>query len=160
MGLKGRFNETARADDHLLSEARYSVARCNGDRIVDQDEPALLALNECLRDSYAIDCARGVAKWNRTIKAAGIDFELTLPHRGFHRAIGDWAAVKAAPDGSIISAEEWERCRDQWLPTDAERAFVGSLMQGVTAPGKFAGWIAPPARGINHQPLDFDYVRL
>jgi len=33
-------------------------------------------------------------------------------------------------------------------------------MQGVTAPGKFAGWIAPPARGINHQPLDFDYVRL
>ncbi|MBF6559221.1 MAG: benzoyl-CoA 2,3-epoxidase subunit BoxB [Candidatus Binataceae bacterium] len=160
MGLKGRFNETARADDHQLSEAQYSVARCDGDRIVDRAEPALLALNECLRDSYAIDCARGVAKWNRAIKAAGIDFELTLPHRGFHRAIGDWAAVKVAPDGSIISPAEWERRRDEWLPTGAERAFVGSLMQGVTAPGKFAGWIAPPARGINHQPLDFDYVRL
>ena len=26
-------------------------------------------------------------------------------------------------------------------------------------PGKFAGWIAPPAKGIYGQPLDFDYVR-
>ena len=25
--------------------------------------------------------------------------------------------------------------------------------------GKFAGWIAPPARGINNQPVDFEYVR-
>jgi len=33
-------------------------------------------------------------------------------------------------------------------------------MQRVVEPGKFAGWIAPPRRGINGQPLDFDYVRL
>jgi len=30
----------------------------------------------------------------------------------------------------------------------------------VSAPGEFAGWIAPPVRGINHQPLDFEYVKL
>jgi len=24
---------------------------------------------------------------------------------------------------------------------------------------KFASWIAPPARGINNQPADFEYVR-
>ena len=24
---------------------------------------------------------------------------------------------------------------------------------------KFANWIAPPARGINNQPVDFAYVR-
>jgi benzoyl-CoA 2,3-dioxygenase component B len=29
----------------------------------------------------------------------------------------------------------------------------------VTEPGKFANWIAPPARGINAQPIDFEYVR-
>jgi len=26
-------------------------------------------------------------------------------------------------------------------------------------PGRFAGWIAPPVRGINNQPIDFQYVR-
>jgi benzoyl-CoA 2,3-dioxygenase component B len=26
-------------------------------------------------------------------------------------------------------------------------------------PGKFANWIAPPLRGINSKPLDFEYVR-
>jgi benzoyl-CoA 2,3-dioxygenase component B len=29
----------------------------------------------------------------------------------------------------------------------------------VAEPGKFAGWIAPPAVGINRQPIDSDYVR-
>ena len=29
----------------------------------------------------------------------------------------------------------------------------------VVEPGKFANWIAPPARGINRQPADFEYVR-
>jgi benzoyl-CoA 2,3-dioxygenase component B len=32
-------------------------------------------------------------------------------------------------------------------------------MGRVTAPGKFANWIAPPATGINRQPVDFEYVR-
>ena len=33
-------------------------------------------------------------------------------------------------------------------------------MQSVTEPGRFAKWIAPPARGVNGQPVDFEYVRL
>jgi len=33
-------------------------------------------------------------------------------------------------------------------------------MHAVTEPGKFASWIAPPARGINGQPIEFAYVRL
>jgi benzoyl-CoA 2,3-dioxygenase component B len=32
-------------------------------------------------------------------------------------------------------------------------------MGRVVEPGRFAGWIAPPARGINHQPIEFEYVR-
>ncbi len=30
----------------------------------------------------------------------------------------------------------------------------------VTEPGQFANWIAPPARGINGRPIDFEYVRI
>ena len=33
-------------------------------------------------------------------------------------------------------------------------------MHPVTVPGKFANWIASPPRGINGQPIDFEYVRL
>jgi benzoyl-CoA 2,3-dioxygenase component B len=32
-------------------------------------------------------------------------------------------------------------------------------MAPVVELGKFASWIAPPARGINGQPIDFEYVR-
>ena len=32
-------------------------------------------------------------------------------------------------------------------------------MGRVVEPGRFANWIAPPARGINNQPADFAYVR-
>ena len=46
-----------------------------------------------------------------------------------------------------------------WLPSEEDRAFVASLMGRVVEPGKFANWIAPPAMGINRQPVDFEYVR-
>ena len=29
----------------------------------------------------------------------------------------------------------------------------------VYEPGAFANWIAPPRRGINGQPIDFEYVK-
>jgi len=48
---------------------------------------------------------------------------------------------------------------NRWLPSDADRAYVASLMGPVTEPGKFAAWIAPPVMGINRQPVDFEYVR-
>jgi benzoyl-CoA 2,3-dioxygenase component B len=32
-------------------------------------------------------------------------------------------------------------------------------MGRVAEHGKFANWIAPPARGINNQPADYEYVR-
>jgi len=32
-------------------------------------------------------------------------------------------------------------------------------MHPVLEPGKIAQWIAPPARGINSQPFDYEYVR-
>ena len=49
---------------------------------------------------------------------------------------------------------------DRDLATDADRAHVKSLMVGVTEPGKMAGWVAPPARGIHQKPVDYEYVKL
>lgn len=160
MGLKGRFEETKKTDDHLLGEARYPVTHVEAERIVMREEPALVALNERLRDDYIADCRRGVDRWNQLIKRHGIDFELTLPHRGFHRAIGAFVDVKVSPDGRVLSEAEWDAGRRHWLPTEEDDAYIQSLMQPVVEPGKFAGWIAPPSRGINGQPVDFEYVRL
>jgi benzoyl-CoA 2,3-dioxygenase component B len=158
-GLKGRFEETKHGDDHRLKAATYPVQALDGGRIVTREEPALPSLNERLRDDYVADCARGVARWNQIIRRHGIDVELTLPHRGFHREIGGFAGARIAPDGRVVDAAEWEARKGDWLPSDADRAFVIDLMRPVTERGRFAGWIAPPARGINGQPIDHDYVR-
>jgi benzoyl-CoA 2,3-dioxygenase component B len=158
-GLKGRFEETKQEDDHRLKAATYRVQGLEGGRIVTREEPALPSLNERLRDDYIVDCARGVARWNQVIRRHGIDFELTLPHRGFHREIGGFAGARIAPDGRVVDEAEWAARQGEWLPTAADRAFVIDLMRPVIERGRFAGWIAPPARGINGQPIDFEYVR-
>ena len=160
MGLKGRFEEVKKSDDHRLKEATYSVAELVGDRIDMREEAALVSLNERLRDDYVVDCQRGVTRWNQVIKSHGIDVELRLPHRGFHRRIGVFADAKVSPDGRVLSEAEWDARHGDWLPNDDDQAFIGSLMQSVTEPGRFAKWIAPPARGVNGQPVDFEYVRL
>jgi benzoyl-CoA 2,3-dioxygenase component B len=59
----------------------------------------------------------------------------------------------------VVSEAEWAAQVDQWLPSTTDRAFVASLMGRVVEPGRFAHWIAPPAMGINRQPVDFEYVR-
>jgi benzoyl-CoA 2,3-dioxygenase component B len=158
-GLKGRFEETKKADDHVLKEATYPITQLDGERIVVREEPALVTLNERLRDDYVADCQRGVDRWNQAIKRHGIDLELRLPHRGFHRAIGVFADVRMSPDGRILSEAEWDARRRGWLPTEEDAAYIQSLMKPVVEPGRFANWIAAPARGINGQPIDFEYVR-
>jgi benzoyl-CoA 2,3-dioxygenase component B len=158
-GLKGRFEEGKKTDDHVLAAATYPVTLLDGGRIVTREEAALTALNERLRDDYVADCQRGIDRWNQTIRKHGIDFELRLPHRGFHRAIGLFAEARVSPDGQVLSPAEWDARRGEWLPTESDQTFVQSLMVPVVERGKFASWIAPPARGINGQPVDFEYVR-
>ena len=90
-----------------------------------------------------------------------MDFELALPHVAFNRRVGAFADLDVTPQGTVIDADAWERRQEEWLPTESDRAYVRSLMPAaVTEPGKFANWIAPPSRGINQQPVDFEYVRL
>jgi benzoyl-CoA 2,3-dioxygenase component B len=47
----------------------------------------------------------------------------------------------------------------EWMPSETDRSFVRSVMQRVVEPGKMAGWIAPPDRGINNLAVDYEYVR-
>ncbi|WP_417516808.1 benzoyl-CoA 2,3-epoxidase subunit BoxB [Minwuia sp.] len=159
-GLKGRFMENRIDDDHRLKDATYPVSQIVDGQIVVKDLPALSAINMRLRDDYSRDAAIGVTRWNRIISKAGVDFELTMPHEGFNRNIGFFANVPVSPEGKIISKEEWDAKRDEWLPTAEDGEFVKSLMVPVTEPGEYAGWIAPPRRGINNRPGEFEYVQL
>ena len=160
MGLKGRFREPAIDDDHVLADAAYPVERWNGSAFEVGPEPALTALNERLRDDYYAECGRIVESWNDIIREHGIDFELRLPHRAFHRAVGAFADLRFTPDGKPLDEAAWEAGRGGWMPDESDHAFVTSLMQKpVREPGKFANWIAPPDRGLNRLPLDFEYVR-
>jgi len=160
MGLKGRYLETKIKDDHVLDHDTYPVPEIDDDgNIRMHDHAALLAINERLRNDYAEDCQRGVDRWNKTLADHGIDYKLALPHEGFHRNIGIFAGVNVTPQGKIISAEEWKKQANLWLPNDDDHAFLQTLMVPVTEPGKFANWIAAPDRGIHGQTVDFEYVK-
>jgi benzoyl-CoA 2,3-dioxygenase component B len=158
-GLKGRFEETKRDDDHVLKGRSYPLLSVSDGKLVSHEVPMLNALNEVLRDDYIKDSMGGVERWNRVIEKAGVSFRLKVPHKAFHRKIGTLSEARVSPDGRIVSEAEWNVHVAQWLPTPEDRAFVASLMGRVVEPGKFAGWIAPPAVGINRQPVNFEYVR-
>jgi benzoyl-CoA 2,3-dioxygenase component B len=158
-GLKGRYEEGKRTDDHQLRGQTYPVLQVKNGQLSEKEVPMLNALNEVLRDDYIKDSVAGVGRWNKVIEKAGIPFRLTTPHKAFHRNIGALAGVKVSPDGRVISQNEWNAMVDQWLPSESDRAYVASLMGRVVEPGKFANWIAPPAMGVNRQSADFEYIR-
>ena len=158
-GLKGRFDESRITDDHALKDMSYPVFEVAEGKLLQGEAPALNALNERLRDDYIKDTVAGVARWNRVMQKHGIGFQLKLPHKGFNRQIGSFAGARISPDGRVVSQEEWDANARTWLPTAEDRAFVQGLMGRVVEPGKFANWIAPPERGINNHPIDFEYVR-
>jgi len=159
-GLKGRYHETMLEDDHVLTETTYAVSEVTNGQLVERQAPALSTLNERLRDDYIGEVQAGVDRWNRHIEHVGLPFRLVLPHKGFHRAIGNFAGHHISPDGRVLTEDEWNARRRAWLPSEKDYAFVQSLMSGrVVEPGKFVNWIAPPRTGINRKPLDFEYVR-
>jgi benzoyl-CoA 2,3-dioxygenase component B len=159
-GIKGRYQESRLGDDHELKDAPYTLLQWRDGAVTETTVPALSAINERLRDDYVADCQRGVDRWNKIIGDHGIDFTIRLPHRAFHRRIGQFAGVSVTPEGTPVDADAWARRREEWLPSAADQEYVASLMEPVTEPGRFARWIAPPRIGINNQPIEFPYVRL
>jgi benzoyl-CoA 2,3-dioxygenase component B len=100
-----------------------------------------------------------VKRWNKIITDAGIDYTLSLPNRRFNRRMGLHAGRHFDTAGNPITAEQFSAECDEWLPTADDRVYIKHLMKPVMEPGKMANWISAPARGINHQPIDFEYIR-
>ena len=158
-GLKGRYEESKRNDDHKLGDQVYPVLDFADGHLGTQDTAMLNALNEVLRDDFIKDSVGGIERWNRVITKSGIDFKLTAPHKAFHRNIGKLAGHHFDPLGRPISAAEWQKHVNEWLPSAEDLAYVASLMGRVVEVGKYANWIAAPTVGINRQPIDMEYIR-
>jgi benzoyl-CoA 2,3-dioxygenase component B len=158
-GLKGRYRETE-YDDHKAMSGSYRLPVVEGGRVIDKDVPLRNAMNEVLRDEYVRDCERALRKWNAAIAAEGVDLQLSLPSRRFHRHQGIYADHHFDPAGNLISRDEYLAHQGRWLLRPEDNAYLLSIMKPVYEPGKFANWIAPPARGIEGQPAEFEYVKL
>ena len=154
-GIKGRPDE-GRYEDHLCNDATYDVDTPEGMERVNLRN----AMNDVTRGAYVKDCEIGIKRWNMMIKRAKHDVTLSLPSTRFNRTIGSWANVPTDPNGQKISQADFDKKKSNWLPTESDQSFIRSLMQCVNEPGKMAGWIAPPDRGINNNPVDYEYVRL
>ena len=160
-GLKGRFNEAnLTGDDHVLQDAAYDVTRVVDGKLVVEKTPALRAINSRLLDDYIVDCQGGIERWNKVIERAGIAFKFVQPHKGFNRKIGEFAGHRISPAGEVLTEEQWQARRHEWLPNDQDMQFIGSLMTPRHERGKYASWIAPPRVGVNNQPGDFEYVKI
>ena len=158
-GLKGRYRED-KFEDHKALAGEYRIPVVEGGKLIEKDVPLRRAMNEVLRDSYIQDCERALRKWNRTLEAAGSPTRLSLPSRRFHRHQGIYADHFFNPQGELISRDEFEANHGKWLLTPADNDYLLSIMKPVYEPGKFANWIAPPNKGIDGKPIDFEYVKL
>jgi benzoyl-CoA 2,3-epoxidase subunit B len=158
-GLKGRYKED-RYPEHKLIGSHFAMDVLEDGKVVHKDVAMRNALNEVLRTEYIKDCQRGVDRWNKTIKDEGIDFELKLPSNKFHRQIGMWSNNHFAPSGEMLDDATWNARKGEWLPNETDEVYIKSLMHPVHERGKMANWIAPPAKGINNLPGDFEYVKL
>jgi benzoyl-CoA 2,3-dioxygenase component B len=159
-GLKGRWMEDRRRDDHRLTDDSIDVDALVDGEIGQTEVSALVGLNTDLRREYIADCQGGVKRWNRILEQAGLPHRLALPHGAFNRKVGAFAGIEASPDGRLLTADEWAAQQGKWLPTEVDKTYVRSLMQPVHERGKIAAWIAPPRQGINGKPFDYDYVHL
>ena len=158
-GLKGRFRED-RYEDHRALTGTYRLPVVENGKVVEKDVPLRNAMNEVLRDSYVRDCERALGKWNRLLEEEGSPTRLTLPSRRFHRHQGIYADHHFDPEGNLISAEQWEANKDRWILVPEDNAYLLSIMKPCYEPGKFANWIAPPRKGIEGRPIEFEYVKL
>ncbi|MDQ3805497.1 MAG: benzoyl-CoA 2,3-epoxidase subunit BoxB [Acidobacteriota bacterium] len=159
-GLKGRYQEQKKYTDHRIREDIFVVPVVEDGRLVDRPVPLRNALNEVLRGEYVADCQRALDRWNKYIADEGVGYRLRLPSTRFHRHVGEYAGHSFDVEGNLITRDEFESRRFEWLPSAEDRAYVLSLMHPVTELGKIANWIAPPPQGIKGKSFEFEYVRL
>jgi benzoyl-CoA 2,3-dioxygenase component B len=157
-GLKGRYKEE-KYEDHVAIEGAYPMVVPADGALRTEDVPLRNAMNEVLRDGYVQDCEFVVGRWNRVLEKEGRPETMTLPSRRFNRDIGIYSGATFDPEGNPIAPETFDRRRSEWLPTEDDKTFVSSLMKPCLGLGRIAGWIAPPKKGINGNPFEWEYVR-
>jgi benzoyl-CoA 2,3-dioxygenase component B len=158
-GLKGRAYEE-RYEEHKALDQTYSMERFLEGKLVHEDVALRNAMNEVLRDEYVKDNQKGIAYWNRICEKYENPFRFSLPHRRFNRKIGEYSAGRFDLEGHQISEHTWNQKVSEWLPTVEDKIYVKSLMKPVLEKGKIASWVAPPPKGVNDQPADYEYVKL
>ena len=159
-GLKGRYQEQRKYEDHVAANDMYTLMAVEEGQLKPREVPLRNALNEVLRQEYVKDSERALARWNKYLAEEGVSEQLYLPSTRFHRHVGEYAQYDFDIHGKLISAGEFQKHKDEWLPSMEDREFVRQLMHPVTEPGKIASWIAPPAAGVKGKPFEFEYVRL
>jgi benzoyl-CoA 2,3-epoxidase subunit B len=158
-GLKGRDREQSHEEHSALNQS-YTLNVPQGGQLAEKEISLRRAMNEVLRDAYVSDCEKVVRSWNRTLEKIGSDERISLPSRRFNRAQGIYAGLYFNLEGDMITEEAFKAQSAQWLPSSEDRVYVKSIQdRAYIEPGEFAPWISPPARGVNHQPNDFEYVR-
>ena len=159
-GLKGRAKEDT-FDDHVVSDAVYNMEFFENGRPVTQGSPdaqrhergaARLVRRRLRRRRRAVEPDSRAVR--RVAAAAPAGPQVQSRHRHVFRASGSirTASRSATRSGSAASPTG--------CPPATDSEYLLSIMASpVYERGKFANYIAPPRRGINQQPVDFEYVR-
>lgn len=159
-GVKGRAHE-ANHDDHVRLDGEVTLERKAAEGFVSIRVPMKDALNGVMRQSYLHEVTLLMSRWNKLLARAGIGFEFRLPSQRFNRNFGVYAGQRFSPQGEPVEEAHFQARRGEWLPTQGDQTHLGAIQQPVLERGRIAGWLVPPARGINNMPaLDYDYVRL
>src|SRR5258706_5768372 len=96
-------------------------------KLVPREVPLRNALNEILRHEYVKDCEKGLARWNKALNDAGLSERLYLPNPRFHRHLGEYATHNFDLQGNLMTQDEFDSRKPEWLPTLADREYVRSL---------------------------------
>src|SRR5712671_1021169 len=116
-GLKGRFKEQEQYTDHIAAEGSFVMQVVEGGKLAPREVPLRNALNEVLRTEYVKDCEKGLARWNKALADESVNQRLYLPNIRFHRHVGEYAGHHFDLEGTLITRDEFEERKNDWLPT-------------------------------------------
>ena len=127
-GLKGRFQEERRDDDHRLQrrDARRADASPTARSRRARRRRWPRSTRRCATTTSPTARRASTAGTARSPRSAS---SCALPHIGFNRAVGAFRDHHVSPDGRLVDDAEWAASVADWLPTDDDRAHVESLMR-------------------------------
>ena len=132
-GLKGRYKEDTLRRAQALDRLALRDGRPRGRQGRPQGRRRCATrMNEVLRDEYVEDCQRGVDAGTRRSSDEGIDVradaavaQVPPPDRHVVRA------STSRPTARCSTTAEWDAQQGEWLPNDADEAYIKSLMKPV-----------------------------